>query len=49
MRSAVLTWHQGMLVPIVGENDALDLNEVHWILVIEKEVGLILACDLGSH
>jgi len=38
-----------MLVPIVGESDALDLREVHWILVIEKEVGLILAGDMGPH
>jgi meiotic recombination protein SPO11 len=28
---------EGMLVPMIGENDTLDLTSVHWILVIEKE------------
>ncbi|KAA8617715.1 DNA topoisomerase VI subunit A [Pyrenophora tritici-repentis] len=32
-----MTEKEGMLVPIVGENDTLDLSEVHWVLVIEKE------------
>lgn len=30
---------QGILVPNIHEADLLDLSSVHWILVIEKEVG----------
>lgn len=30
--------HQGMLVPKFGDTDHLDLTQVRWILVIEKEV-----------
>jgi meiotic recombination protein SPO11 len=37
-RDASLTTCQGMLVPNVSENDSVDLTEVHWVLIIEKEV-----------
>ena len=29
---------EGILVPKVGEADRLDLTQIHWILIIEKEV-----------
>ena len=30
-----------MLVPTIGETDILDLTSIHWILVLEKEVGML--------
>ena len=36
-----MVW-QGVIVPNLSANDSLDLTEVHWVLIIEKEVSLML-------